>query len=171
MDRQDERVRVGRELALSRAWNAGWFGVDSLRTVDGLPVTVVYRGRWTFGLGRIFGALIAFGADLRQGDVEVHLRAGAWREHGHHLDPAYNQVILHVVLEDGPRGQPCRRQDGVVVPTLVLGSVLKGTLEELPPDPGLPVLGAISDQQCIAEVSAANRAGRWRRWSGRGMRG
>lgn len=160
MDRQDERVRVGRELALSRAWNAGWFGADSLRTVDGLPVTVVYRGRWTFGFGPDFrGALIAFGADLRQGDVEVHLRAGAWREHGHHLDPAYNQVVLHVVLEDGPRGQPCRRQDGVVVPTLVLGAALKGKLEELPPDLELPVLGSISDQQCIAEVSAANRAG------------
>jgi hypothetical protein len=159
MDKQDARERAGRELALSRAWNAGWFRAESLRTTEGLPVTVVYRGRWTFGFGPDFrGALIAFGAELRQGDVEVHLRAGAWREHGHHLDPAYNGVVLHVVLEDGPRGQPCRRQDGAEVPTLVIGPALKGLLEALPPDPELPALGSIADRPCIAEVSAANRA-------------
>lgn len=159
-NRVDERERVGRELALSRAWNAGWFRPAALRTTDGQPISVVYRGRWTFGFGPDFrGALIAFGADLRQGAVEVHLRASGWREHGHHLDPAYNDVILHVVLEDGPRGQPCRRQDGAIVPTVVLGPALRGALEELPPDPDLPPLGAIADRPCIAEVTASNRIG------------
>ncbi len=121
---------------------------------------MVYRGRWTFGFGPDFrGALIAFGSELRQGDIEVHLRAAAWREHGHHLDPAYNDVILHVVLDDGPRGQPCRRQDGATIPTLALGPALRDTLDQLPPDPELPAMGAIADQPCIAEVSAANRVG------------
>lgn len=158
--RPDERERAGRELALSRAWNAGWFREGALRTTDGQPITVVYRGRWTFGFGPDFrGALIAFGAELRQGDVEVHLRPAAWREHGHHLDPAYNTVILHVVLDDGPRGQPCRRQDGAAVPTVVLGPALRGSLDALPPDPDLPPLGSFSGRPCIAEVTAANRAG------------
>lgn len=158
--RPDEWARAERELALSRAWNAGWFRADVLRTTDGQPITVVYRGRWTFGFGPDFrGALIAFGSDLRQGDVEVHLRAAAWREHGHHLDPAYNDVILHVILEDGPRGQPARRQDGTPLPTVVLGPALRGPLAQLPPDPALPALGSFSDRPCIAEVTATNRAG------------
>ncbi len=53
------------------------------------------------------------------GDVEFHLRAGDWFTHGHHTDPRYNQVILHVVRY--PDGQmPARRQDGALVPACSL---------------------------------------------------
>src|SRR3954447_6586933 len=163
MDEQTPRTGIS-ELTVSRAWNAGWVRPGALRTTDGRPVTVVYRGRWTFGFGPDFrGALIAFGSDLRQGDVEVHLRASGWREHGHHLDPAYNSVILHVALDAdshaGATVPPCRRQDGTVTPTLTLRPALRGPLELLPPDPALPPLGAIAADQCIAEVTPGDRAG------------
>ena len=53
------------------------------------------------------------------GDVEFHLHASDWFTHGHHKDPRYNQVILHVVLYlDNTR--PTLRQDGVLVPTCSL---------------------------------------------------
>lgn len=153
-------VEARTELAVSRAWNAQWLRAGELRTREGQPLTVVYRGRWTHNFGPDFqGALLAFGAELRQGDVEVHLRPSGWQAHGHHLNPAYNTVILHVVLEDEPRARPCRRQDGALVPTLVLGPALRGPLARLPPDPALPALGAIGDAPCIAEVTAPNRAG------------
>ncbi|MGN6698167.1 MAG: DUF2851 family protein [Thermomicrobiales bacterium] len=154
----DERRRAADELALCRAWNAGWFDAGALRTTDGRPVTVVYRGRWTFGFGPDFqGALIAFGAELRQGDVEIDLRPAGWREHGHHLNAAYDRVILHAVLND-ERGPVCRRRDKQLVPTLALGPALRGPLDALPPDPALPALGTIADQPCIAEITPANRA-------------
>ena len=42
-----------------------------------------------------------------------------WRRHGHHRDPHYNGVVLHVVLRhDSPA--PCLRQDGTAVPTVEL---------------------------------------------------
>jgi hypothetical protein len=154
----EERRRAADELALCRAWNAGWFDAGALRTTDGQPVTVVYRGRWTFGFGPDFqGALIAFGAALRQGDVEIDLRPAGWREHGHHLNAAFDGVILHVVLEAG-RSVVCRRRDKQVVPTLALEPALRGPLNALPPDSALPALGAIADQPCIAEITPANRA-------------
>ena len=34
---------------------------------------------------------------LIRGDVEVHVRASSWAAHGHAADPAYRQVMLHVV--------------------------------------------------------------------------
>src|SRR5215210_3308201 len=160
MSSTEGRDEVLRELALSRAWNAQWLRPGAaLRTTNGQPLTVVYRGRWTYNFGPDFqGALIAFGAELRQGDVELHLRASDWQAHGHHLNPAYNAVILHVVLEDDRRAGPtvCRRQDGATVPTLVLGPLLRDRLDRLPPDPALPPLGALADMPCIAEVTPAN---------------
>jgi hypothetical protein len=147
------------ELTVSRAWHAGWLRADRLRTTDGQPITIVYRGRWTFGFGPDFrGALIAFGAELRRGDVEIHLRCAGWREHGHHLNAAYNDVILHVVLDAEPHEPPCRRQDGATIPTLHLGPALRGPLSRLPHDPELPALGAVPDGQCVAAVTPTTGA-------------
>jgi len=53
------------------------------------------------------------------GDVEFHVRASEWYTHGHHSDPRYNRVVLHVVRY--PAGDaPTRRQDGQLVPVCSL---------------------------------------------------
>lgn len=49
------------------------------------------------------------------GAIEIHVRSDEWEKHGHHIDTAYNTVILHVVWE---QTQPCFRQDGTLVPVL-----------------------------------------------------
>ena len=34
------------------------------------------------------------------GNVEIHTRASHFDNHGHNIDPAFNNVILHVVAEN-----------------------------------------------------------------------
>lgn len=64
--------------------------------------------------------------DLRWvGAVEIHLRSSDWYRHGHHNDPAYDAVILHVVWEDDV--EVCRN-DGTLMHTLTLKKVVPTAL-------------------------------------------
>ncbi len=71
-----------------------------LCTLDGREITVHSPGRWNLQAGPDFQqASIAFVDGARQrGDVEIHRYASGWIAHRHHLDPRYNDVILHVFL-------------------------------------------------------------------------
>ena len=40
---------------------------------------------------------------LWAGNVEIHTRSSHFDNHGHHTDPAFNNVILHVVAENDKR--------------------------------------------------------------------
>lgn len=113
-----EPARI-REIAVSRWWNGADLSAP-IATVDGREVQVVFRGSWSHGLGPDFQrALIDFGdGRLLSGSVEIHLDTSAWREHGHHLDPRYNDVILHVVLAHDD--SETRRADGRIVPVAVI---------------------------------------------------
>jgi len=85
------------------------------------PMKVVYPGRPNSGAGADFcDAVVYTGGLLRQGCIEVHTQSANWRAHGHHLDPAYNRVILHVALEANGTAQTFL-QNGQVVPTVILG--------------------------------------------------
>lgn len=94
-----------REEDVAQLWQSAPWGAKLLRTTGGERIQVVYPGRRNLGPGPDFlDAIIALdGRRVRHGHVEVHTSASAWRAHGHGDDPAYHQVILHVVWEDdGP---------------------------------------------------------------------
>jgi hypothetical protein len=103
---------------MSAAWNGRL--ATSLTTTTGEPVDVVFHGVWSNGFGPDFGNAILHFADagLRTGDIEIHTRSSEWVSHGHHIDPRYNDVILHIVsTDDLPE---TRREDGRVVPVALL---------------------------------------------------
>ena len=105
------------EIALSAAWNSGHIP-DTLVSTDGESVRVIHRGTWTHGLGPDFAdALLLFNdRELRSGAIEMHLETRGWHDHGHHVDSAYNAVVLHVVARHDRT--LTRRADGAVVPVV-----------------------------------------------------
>ena len=93
------------EKQLARLWQRRAARNQSLRTERGSRIRVLYPGRLGVTAGPDFrdALLLVEDQGLVQGDVEVHLRQQDWRSHGHHADPNYNGVALHVALEtDGP---------------------------------------------------------------------
>lgn len=91
------------ERLLQQIWLRGDFGARGLRLRDGRALRIVRRGRWNRLPGpdfrdAEFTAGEGGGAETWRGDVEVHLRADDWDRHGHAADPAYDRVVLHVVL-------------------------------------------------------------------------
>lgn len=70
-----------------------------LTTASGEPIKVIYPGRKNDGRGADFrDAVIATSQGVIKGDIEVHVKSSDWQAHRHHQDPAYNRVILHVVM-------------------------------------------------------------------------
>jgi hypothetical protein len=71
-----------------------------LTTHDGQPFEIIHPGIPNGDAGPdFFNAKIKIGSTLWAGNVEIHIRERDWERHGHHLDPAYDNVILHVVQE------------------------------------------------------------------------
>jgi hypothetical protein len=90
------------EAVLHDLWAGQRFPEAALVTRQGVPVRVLHRGRRGRGPGPDFrGAVIAGPSGLAlRGDVEIHVRSSEFRAHGHDRDPAYDEVILHIVFED-----------------------------------------------------------------------
>jgi hypothetical protein len=112
------------EKELSEIWASRRIG-GVLRTLGGEEVTVVYPGRINDGRGGDFcDAVIALGGRTVRGDVELHVRSGDWKGHGHDRDPSYNRVVLHVV-HSITEGAATVLQDGREVPELALAEFME----------------------------------------------
>lgn len=144
------------EEPLYGIWAQRRYDALKLRTVDGALLQVVFPGRRNGMEGPDFldASVHVEGQGLLRGDVEVHVRARDWMSHGHHRDPAYNNVILHVVwVADSLWTE---RQDGQHVPTTSIRNCL------LSPDHWLPLGeadGILSSGGCAATASSIGTSG------------
>jgi hypothetical protein len=127
------------ERLLQAIWRHQRLQRDRLQTADGRSVRVLHPGFVSVEGGPDFrGAVIQIGdAAPCSGDVEIDLRVGGWRAHGHDRNPDFKNVLLHVVWDDvgvhalasaKPPAQPgsaCRNRD--------ISNKLKLELQPLPP--------------------------------------
>jgi len=121
-----------KEKLLARVWRSKVLSGSELVTAGGMRLQIVHPGRVNGGSGPDFHhAIITIeGKGLVKGDIEIHVRSSQWRSHGHHQDPRYNGVILHVVMWHD-QDRPTILQNGKTVPILPLYPQLKLCPEEM----------------------------------------
>ena len=108
------------------AWRFGLYHRDNLR-INGEKVKIIDPGEHNTSSGPdFFNARVKIGNTIWAGNLEIHRKASEWYNHEHHSDPAYDSVILHVVLE---YDRDVLRMNGETVPTLEI-SLSESHLEE-----------------------------------------
>lgn len=107
-------------------WSQLAFDRADLRTTVGEPIQILATGIRNADSGPDFAAArVRIGEVEWSGSVEMHLRASDWARHHHQTDPAYDQVILHVVWE---ADADVHRRDGTLIPTFALRGRVAGGL-------------------------------------------
>ncbi len=99
-------------------WRYRRFEQTNLTTTQGQAVLVQTIGAYNTDAGPdFFNAQIQLDNTLWIGNVEIHVLSSDWNKHQHQLDAAYQNVILHVVLEED---EPIYFENGERIPCLEL---------------------------------------------------
>lgn len=89
------------ENLLHYIWKHALFKPGNLESTEREPITVVHPGIHNHHAGPDFlEAKLKIGNTLWAGNVELHIYTSDWHKHKHHMDPNYQNIILHVVFED-----------------------------------------------------------------------
>lgn len=116
------------EQLLQAVWQHQRLHRHNLRTATGLPVFILHPGFLNREAGPDFQkAVIQIGDKAaRTGDIEIDTRAADWVHHKHENNPAYKNVVLHVVWRTtGSEPSPAN------LPLMELAPVLDAPLAEL----------------------------------------
>ncbi len=129
---------------------AAWLHSAKGRTFiskDKRSVEVISPGIWNVEEGPDFsGARIRVDGEERRGSVEVHRRTSDWRAHGHGGDPAYRDVILHVVgRDDVPEDEVSAEPPVVEIAPKRTGRRMSRA-EEFPPGACVRFFSGLSDE-------------------------
>jgi hypothetical protein len=111
-------MRPFQENFLHFLWQWRRFDAQDLRTTQGEPLEILHPGERNSHAGPdFFNARLRIGDTTWAGNVEIHVRASEWLQHGHQSDAAYDNVVLHVVLEED---EPILRTQGERIACLAL---------------------------------------------------
>ena len=107
-----------REDFLHYLWKFKKFQTTDLRTDEGQQIEILKLGQHNHLSGPdFFNARLKIADQLWAGNVEIHIKSSDWFLHQHETDPAYDNVILHVVWE---HDVPVFRKSNTSIPTLIL---------------------------------------------------
>ncbi|MBE2245692.1 MAG: DUF2851 family protein [Candidatus Competibacteraceae bacterium] len=114
------------EELLHFIWQFLFFDRATLYTAQGETLELLSQGMLNHDSGPdFFNARIRINQQEWAGNIEIHWNSSEWHQHKHHEDPAYNNVILHVVFN---HDRDARKQNGNFVPVLELKSRIQSTM-------------------------------------------
>ena len=106
------------EQLLHYCWKHKIFPLRELKTTDGRSFEVLNPGLHNTDAGPDFlDAKVKIDGIVWVGNVEIHVRASDWHRHRHDGNPAYENIILHVV---GVEDEKLSYYNGQAVPQFVL---------------------------------------------------
>lgn len=110
-----------REEYLHQIWKTKRLPMHDLQLIDGRNLTIQQVGWHNHESGPdFFNGSIELDGIKWNGNIEIHIKSSDWYAHQHQIDPAYDNVILHVVYKyDKPV-----IVNGEELPTLELKSYL-----------------------------------------------
>ncbi|MCU0461040.1 MAG: DUF2851 family protein [Bacteroidales bacterium] len=90
-----------KEEFLHYLWKYGLFDHEKLIDNEGNRINVINPGEYNRDSGPdFFNTRLRIAGMEWAGNVEIHVRASDFDNHRHNTDPAYNNVILHLVAEN-----------------------------------------------------------------------
>lgn len=103
-------------------WKFCLFNKQDYKTIAGDSLDIISVGLHNTNAGPDFeSAKIRIGDTLWVGNVEIHIRSSDWNRHQHQFDPAYENVILHVVsIYD----ESIFRKDGTEIPVFEIKDLI-----------------------------------------------
>jgi hypothetical protein len=106
------------EEFLQYLWKHRLFRPKKYMANTGEPIEIIHTGEQNTNAGPDFSNVrIKIADTLWAGNCEVHVSASDWNKHDHHANPAYNNIILHVVLHNNA---DIRDVSGNIIPTIEL---------------------------------------------------
>lgn len=103
-------------------WKFSLFKNSLLKTTNNENILVLNQGTLNHDAGPdFFNAKIKINDTTWAGNIEIHTNASDWFKHNHHKDPAYDNVILHVVYN---ADTIIRRVNNKEIPTLELKELI-----------------------------------------------
>jgi hypothetical protein len=149
------------ERLLHFIWQFQYFNKQGITTLTQDPVNIIHPGYANRNAGPDFlNAKVEIDGILWSGNVEIHIKSSDWETHNHHLDPAYDNVTLHVVWEND---KDIYRKDGTAIPTIELKhktrpSLLKKYNELINNPDNTPCSNSFKDVKEISVISMIDRA-------------
>ncbi len=115
-----------KEEFLNFIWKHQYFDKKRLETYQGEVLQVLNPGQINVNSGPDFSnARIKLGRTSWAGPTEIHVRSSDWYLHQHHKNPAFDQVVLHVVWVNNANA---KTSNGREIPTLELKDRVKTDL-------------------------------------------
>lgn len=111
------------ELEIQSLWFSGQFGRE-FTTTDGRPVRIKQFGEWNRCAGPDFQQVaVEIDEEIRHGSLELDTSPLDWEHHGHSTNADYDEVCLHVCMEDDAGRQSfTRTSKHQLVPRVVLSN-------------------------------------------------